>query len=139
MFNFTCNKLLLEAGKKPAEADQIILGITEVSLTRKSFLSAASFQHTTKVLINAAVKGAEDDLSGLKENVIVGHKIPAGTGLREYDKIIVGSMEEFEKLVITQHDFKEALKPNQMLSNYGGITASAYIESAHLIIMGLLS
>lgn len=74
------NTRMEEAGKKPAEADQIILGITEVSLTRKSFLSSASFQHTTKVLINAAVKGAEDDLRGLKENVILGRLIPAGTG-----------------------------------------------------------
>ncbi len=80
------NAKIVEEGKKPAEADQIILGITEVSLTRKSFLSAASFQHTTKVLISAAVKGAEDDLRGLKENVILGRLIPAGTGFKGSQK-----------------------------------------------------
>ncbi|MEX0930733.1 MAG: DNA-directed RNA polymerase subunit beta', partial [Candidatus Paceibacterota bacterium] len=64
----------------PAKADKLILGITETSLTRKSFLSAASFQNTTRVLINAAVKGSEDNLTGLMENVIIGRLIPAGTG-----------------------------------------------------------
>ncbi len=74
------NSKLLEAGKEVATYEQIILGITEVSLTRKSFLSAASFQHTAKVLINSAVRGSEDSLNGLKENVILGRLIPAGTG-----------------------------------------------------------
>jgi len=74
------NKELSTANKMEAGGDSILLGITEVSLTRKSFLSAASFQHTTKVLINAAIRGAEDNLSGLKENVILGRLIPAGTG-----------------------------------------------------------
>ena len=67
-------------GKSEAKAEKIVMGITEVSLTRKSFLSAASFQHTTKILINASVRGYSDDLSGLKENVIIGRLIPAGTG-----------------------------------------------------------
>jgi DNA-directed RNA polymerase subunit beta' len=70
-----------ENGGQPAVAEALILGITEVSLSRKSFLSAASFQHTTKVLINAAIRGSKDKLVGLKENVIIGRLIPAGTGL----------------------------------------------------------
>ena len=63
-----------------------------------SFISAASFQETTKVLTNAAISAKSDFLLGMKENVIVGHKIPAGTGLREYDDLIVGSREEYEEL-----------------------------------------
>ena len=62
-------------------------------------MSAASFQETTKVLNEAAINGKVDELDGLKENVIVGHKIPAGTGLRDYDKIIVGSREEYDSLL----------------------------------------
>lgn len=74
------NQELKAEGKELAKADKLILGITEVSLTRKSFLSAASFQNTTRILINAAVRGSEDRLVGLKENVIIGRLIPAGTG-----------------------------------------------------------
>ncbi len=74
------NRELEEAGKEPAKFDRMVLGITEVSLNRKSFLSAASFQHTTRTLITAALKGMIDPLNGLKENVIVGRIIPAGTG-----------------------------------------------------------
>ena len=80
----------------PATATPILQGITRASLQTKSFISAASFQETTKVLNEAAVNGKVDYLEGLKENVIVGHRIPAGTGLREYESIIVGSKEEFE-------------------------------------------
>lgn len=82
----------------PATADQILQGITRASLQTKSFISAASFQETTKVLNEAAVHGKIDTLEGLKENVIVGKRIPAGTGLREYDNIIVGSKEEMENI-----------------------------------------
>ena len=82
----------------PATATPILQGITRASLQTKSFISAASFQETTKVLNEAAVNGKVDTLEGLKENVIVGHRIPAGTGLRAYENIIVGSSEEFEKL-----------------------------------------
>ncbi|HMP67188.1 MAG TPA: DNA-directed RNA polymerase subunit beta' [Candidatus Paceibacterota bacterium] len=74
------NKTVEKSNKLKAKAEPVVLGITEVSLSRKSFLSAASFQHTTKVLINAAIRGAEDVLDGLKENVILGRIIPAGTG-----------------------------------------------------------
>jgi len=86
----------------PATSNQILQGITRASLQTKSFMSAASFQETTKVLTEAAVSGKEDFLLGLKENVIVGHLIPAGTGLREYDKIIVGSMEEYQSLMASK-------------------------------------
>ncbi|MFA7445330.1 MAG: DNA-directed RNA polymerase subunit beta', partial [Flavobacteriaceae bacterium] len=78
----------------PATATPILQGITRASLQTKSFISAASFQETTKVLNEAAVAGKIDTLEGLKENVIVGHRIPAGTGMREYDSIIVGSKDE---------------------------------------------
>jgi DNA-directed RNA polymerase subunit beta' len=74
-------------------------GITQASLGTQSFISAASFQETTKVLSEAAIRGKADELLGLKENVIVGHLIPAGTGLREYTKLIVGSKEEYDNLV----------------------------------------
>ncbi|HEC32637.1 MAG TPA: DNA-directed RNA polymerase subunit beta', partial [Candidatus Kaiserbacteria bacterium] len=76
----TESKKLKEDGKTPPTADSLVFGITEVSLSRKSFLSASSFQHTTKILINAAVRGSVDTLRGLKENVIIGRLIPAGTG-----------------------------------------------------------
>jgi len=76
------NNQLKEAGKDVAKAEHIIMGITESSLSRKSFLAAASFQNTTRVLINAAVHGSHDNLTGLMENVIVGQLIPAGTGFK---------------------------------------------------------
>ncbi len=80
------NNKLKEAGKEIAKGDKLIMGITESSLSRKSFLSAASFQNTTRVLINAAVKGSEDNLAGLMENVIIGKLIPAGTGFKGSNK-----------------------------------------------------
>ncbi|WP_423819603.1 DNA-directed RNA polymerase subunit beta' [Salinimicrobium sp. TIG7-5_MAKvit] len=82
-----------------ATATPVLQGITRASLQTKSFISAASFQETTKVLNEAAVSGKVDLLEGLKENVIVGHRIPAGTGLREYENIIVGSKEEFDQML----------------------------------------
>ena len=84
------NEEIKNAGKEVAKAERLILGITETSLSRKSFLSAASFQNTTRVLINAAVRGSEDKLTGLMENVIIGRLIPAGTGFegsKKYDAI----------------------------------------------------
>ena len=90
-----------------ATARQQLLGITKASLQTKSFISAASFQETTKVLTDAAVNAKTDDLAGLKENVIVGHLIPAGTGLREYENIIVGSMEEYNLLMASKRKTEE--------------------------------
>jgi DNA-directed RNA polymerase subunit beta' len=82
----------------PATSTQILQGITRAALQTKSFMSAASFQETTKVLNEAAIRGKVDTLEGMKENVISGHLIPAGTGLREFEKIIVGSKEEYERM-----------------------------------------
>jgi DNA-directed RNA polymerase subunit beta' len=82
----------------PATANQVLQGITRAALQTKSFMSAASFQETTKVLNEAAINGKVDYLEGLKENVICGHLIPAGTGQREFDKLIVGTREDFEKM-----------------------------------------
>jgi DNA-directed RNA polymerase subunit beta' len=82
-----------------ATATPILQGITRASLQTKSFISAASFQETTKVLNEAAINGKIDSLDGLKENVIVGHKIPAGTGNREFDDVIVGYTDEYEELI----------------------------------------
>ena len=83
----------------PATSTQILQGITRAALQTSSFMSAASFQETTKVLNEAAINGKVDKLEGMKENVICGHLIPAGTGLREYDKIIVGSKEEYDRIL----------------------------------------
>jgi DNA-directed RNA polymerase subunit beta' len=94
----------------PATSSQVLQGITRASLQTNSFMSAASFQETTKVLNEAAVSGKIDDLSGLKENVIVGHLIPAGTGLRAYDKMIVGSQEEYDRLMASK---KEAMEEEE--------------------------
>ncbi|NQX92080.1 MAG: DNA-directed RNA polymerase subunit beta', partial [Flavobacteriales bacterium] len=83
----------------PATSRPLLQGITRASLQTKSFISAASFQETTKVLNEAAVSGKVDKLMGLKENVIVGHLIPAGTGLRKFQKKVVGSQEEYDRLI----------------------------------------
>ncbi len=88
----------------PATSSPILQGITRASLGTKSFISAASFQETTKVLNEAAISGKRDDLLGLKENVIVGHLIPSGTGLRSYGDIIVGSQEEYDQLMASKEE-----------------------------------
>ena len=80
----------------PATSEQILQGITRAALQTSSFMSAASFQETTKVLNEAAINGKTDSLEGMKENVICGHLIPAGTGLREYDRLVVGSKEDID-------------------------------------------
>ena len=86
----------------PATSTQILQGITRAALQTGSFISAASFQETTKVLNEAAINGKTDRLEGMKENVISGHLIPAGTGLREFDKIIVGAKEDFDRAMLTR-------------------------------------
>ena len=94
----------------PATSTQILQGITRAALQTGSFISAASFQETTKVLNEAAINGKTDRLEGMKENVISGHLIPAGTGLREFDKIVVGSKEDFDRAMSTRKsilDFDE--------------------------------
>ncbi|MGO1729913.1 MAG: DNA-directed RNA polymerase subunit beta', partial [Flavobacteriaceae bacterium] len=99
-------QLVVARDVEPATAKPILQGITRASLQTKSFISAASFQETTKVLNEAAVSGKVDKLEGLKENVIVGHRIPAGTGLREFDDIIVGSKEEMTDMMKQNQDTK---------------------------------
>lgn len=95
-------KLVSARDAVPATSSPLLQGITRASLGTKSFISAASFQETTKVLNEAAINGKVDGLLGLKENVIVGHLIPAGTGSRRYDKLIVGSKEEYEALMASK-------------------------------------
>lgn len=101
------NSILRRADKKlvefrdaqPATSSPLLQGITKASLGTQSWISAASFQETTKVLSSAAIQGKRDLMLGLKENVITGHPIPAGTGLRDFDNMIVGSKEEYEMLM----------------------------------------
>jgi DNA-directed RNA polymerase subunit beta' len=81
------NRKVVEQGGAPATAKPVLMGLTKASLNSESFLSAASFQETTRVLTDAAIKGKEDPLDGLKENIIIGHLIPAGTGMREYKQV----------------------------------------------------
>ena len=99
-------KLVEARDAVPATAVPILQGITRASLQTSSWISAASFQETTKVLNEAAVNGKIDTLQGLKENVIVGHLIPAGTGLRQYEKIVVGSKEEYERLMASKEEIE---------------------------------
>jgi len=104
------NSILRRADKKlveyrdarPATSSPLLLGITKASLGTQSWISAASFQETTKVLSSAAIQGKTDTMLGLKEDVITGHPIPAGTGLREFENMIVGSKEEYELLMTTK-------------------------------------
>ena len=91
-------KLVQVRDAVPATSTQILQGITRAALQTKSFMSAASFQETTKVLNEAAIRGKVDTLDGMKENVICGHLIPAGTGLREFEKIVVGSREDYDRM-----------------------------------------
>lgn len=100
-------KLIEARDAIPATSQQVLQGITRAALQTNSFFSAASFQETTKVLNEAAILGKIDFLEGLKENVIVGHLIPAGTGLREYTNIIVGSLDDYEALVHAGHSTRE--------------------------------
>jgi len=95
-------KLVEYRDARPATSAPTLLGITKASLGTQSWISAASFQETTKVLSAAAIQGKTDEMLGLKENVITGHPIPAGTGLREFENMIVGSKEEYELLQTTR-------------------------------------
>ena len=99
------NGKLIAEGKEPAEGQQVMLGITKASLATNSFLSAASFQETTKVLTEAAIKGKIDPLIGLKENVLIGKLIPAGTGMKTYANI---KLETEDELLETAEDSEDA-------------------------------
>ncbi|MBO4486330.1 MAG: DNA-directed RNA polymerase subunit beta' [Prevotella sp.] len=95
----------------PATSTQILQGITRAALQTKSFMSAASFQETTKVLNEAAIRGKQDFLEGMKENVICGHLIPAGTGLRQWDRIVVGSREEYDRMQANRKNVLDFAEP----------------------------
>jgi DNA-directed RNA polymerase subunit beta' len=90
------NARVVRKGGVAATSEPLLLGITKASLTTQSFISAASFQETTRVLTDAAIRGARDNLIGLKENIIIGHLIPAGTGIYRYQEIDVTPPEGFE-------------------------------------------
>ena len=112
------NRVAMAEGLKPARSEPLLLGITKASLTTESFVSAASFQETTRVLTDAAVRGAKDDLKGLKENIIIGHLIPAGTGVHRYedvDFVVDQSFYEEEILPLTD--------PDGLLAELEGLTA----------------
>ena len=108
------NEQLEKEGKTPAEGKQVMLGITKASLATESFLSAASFQETTKVLTEAAIKGKVDHLVGLKENVIIGKLIPAGTGLKRYSAIKLDTgMPEEEDEIVTEEIIEETVEAEE--------------------------
>jgi len=104
-------KLIETRDAIPATSSQVLQGITRAALQTSSFMSAASFQETTKVLNDAAIRGKIDRLEGMKENVICGHLIPAGTGQREFDKIIVGSKEEMDKIMDARRSVLDVREP----------------------------
>ena len=118
-------------GKEAAEGKQVLLGITKASLATDSFLSAASFQETTKVLTEAAIKGKVDHLIGLKENVIIGKLIPAGTGMKRYSNIKLSTDDELENkdenldMELDDLDLDFELEDNMDLSKDTNIEESA--------------
>ena len=103
------NEKLIAEDKKPAEGKQILLGITKASLATNSFLSAASFQETTKVLTEAAINGKIDPLIGLKENVLIGQLIPAGTGMKRYRSVRLSTEMKADDEIVLSEDFGEGL------------------------------
>ncbi len=124
------NKAVIDSGGEPAQAEEIILGITKASLNTDSFLSAASFQETTKVLTDAALEGKIDRLNGLKENVIIGKLIPAATGLKRYRRIEIEPSEPLprgiDEVGLLDHDDLAAelgLSDGEALGGFGGIEA----------------
>ncbi len=121
------NAVLENAGKQPAEGEKVMLGITKASLATDSFLSAASFQETTRVLTDAAIKGKVDPLLGLKENVLIGKLIPAGTGMKRYRNVeyVVEGIPEPEPEVVPEED-TEAVEGTEMTAEY---TAEAAAEA----------
>ena len=113
------NQSVVADGSKPARSEPLLLGITKASLTTESFISAASFQETTRVLTDAAVRGARDDLKGLKENIIIGHLIPAGTGIHRYQDV---------EFMVEQAFYDEAILPLGDPDDLGGLGAEVDAE-----------
>ena len=118
------NEALIADGKKPAEGRQVMLGITKASLATDSFLSAASFQETTKVLTEAAINGKVDHLIGLKENVIIGKPIPAGTGMKRYRKVKLDTDDLISDEILLSDDDELVLSSEDESSS--GLTAVSY-------------
>ena len=124
----------------PAVARATLQGITQASLGTQSFISAASFQETTKVLSEAAIRGKADELLGLKENVIVGHLIPAGTGLREYTRQVVMAKEDYEQVEASKaaaEAREAAMRPASSPSrSRRASTASAAATASAAVVVG---
>ena len=122
------NAELTAEGKEPAEGKQVMLGITKAALATNSFLSAASFQETTKVLTEAAIKGKVDPLIGLKENVIIGKLIPAGTGMKRYRNVLLDSDMKlndtisFDEAMEIEEDVEELQEEETMEEDAEGVT-----------------
>ena len=121
------NEALEKEGKEPATGSRIILGITKSALATESFLSAASFQETTKVLTEAAIKGKIDNLIGLKENVILGKLIPAGTGMKRYRDVQLSSDARFNEL---QEAIRNADKAGEAEANEDVVDVAEEAEEA---------
>ena len=119
------NEQLENEGKIPAEGTPVLLGITKASLATNSFLSAASFQETTKVLTEAAIKGKVDSLIGMKENVIIGKPIPAGTGMKRYRNIKLDSDERVNAMLMEEEIFDDEIIADEEEE----INDSAFVDS----------
>jgi DNA-directed RNA polymerase subunit beta' len=116
------NNRVIEAGQRPATGKPILLGITKASLSTDSFISAASFQETTRVLTEAAINGKVDYLRGLKENVIMGRLIPAGTGMEYYRRVKIAGEDVIEEEPIPEQELSLA----ETLQEYGDETPGVY-------------
>ena len=123
------NKQLEAEGKEPAVGEQIMLGITKASLATDSFLSAASFQETTKVLTEAAIKGKVDHLKGLKENVIIGKHIPAGTGMKKYRDVSLNTDIHMEQELNLEDELELDLDSNPEEDTAEDVNAGAAEEA----------
>ena len=134
------NENLIKEGKKPAEGKQVMLGITKASLATDSFMSAASFQETTKVLTEAAINGKIDHLNGLKENVIIGKLIPAGTGMKEYNDIRLTSDNDlkFEEEAATAGDLKVEIQDPEAANDDASVPANEANEPAATVDSDIL-
>ncbi|MDO4476276.1 MAG: DNA-directed RNA polymerase subunit beta' [Lachnospiraceae bacterium] len=126
------NEQMEAEGKEKAEGKQILLGITKASLATNSFLSAASFQETTKVLTEAAIKGKVDHLIGLKENVIIGKLIPAGTGMKRYRNVKIKSDDGYEEFIETAQDLDDDLVIEELSEEPAPVAEDAPVEEADL-------
>ena len=104
------DKKVVDAGNKPADFERVLLGITKASLTTNSFISAASFQETTRVLTEASVTGKVDYLRGLKENVVVGRLIPAGTGMEFHDQMAAKKASDSVESMLSEEEIEAALR-----------------------------